>query len=100
MCSETGDDLINYMLDELDQIYNGQASANYVKHIFQNWNAEPHINAAYLFDHEDWRRVRTLGTSVNDKLYFAGEAYTDGEDWGSVHTAARAAKRAVEEMVG
>ena len=96
----TGDDLINYMLDELDAIFDNKASANYVKHIFQNWNAEPHINGAYLFDHEDWTRVRTLGNSVDDKLYFAGEAYTSGTDWGGVHAAARSAKRAVEELVG
>ncbi len=92
-------ELIDYMLAELDAIYDNQASATYIKHTFQNWNAEPHIQAAYLNDYEDWRRVRTLGESVGDKLYFAGEAYTDGEDWGSVHTAAQAARRAVEELV-
>ena len=96
----TGDDLINYMLNELDDIYNGQASANYIKHIFQNWNNEPFINGAYVVDHEDWRRVRTLGESVSNKLFFAGTAYTTGEDWSSVHTAARSAIRAIEELVG
>ncbi len=96
----TGDDLINYMLNELDDVFNGQASANYVKYTFQNWNTEPHIEGAYLYDHENFSRVRTLGESVNDKLFFAGEAYTSGNDWGSVHAAARAAQRAVEELVG
>jgi len=92
--------LIDYMLSELDDIYNGQASASYVKHIFQNWNEEPFANGAYIYDQEDWRRVRTLGESVDNKLFFAGDAYTTGSDWSSVHAAARSAIRAVEELVG
>ena len=92
--------LIAYMLDELDEIFDGQASANYMNHLFQNWNAAPFANGAYVVDHENWRRVRTLGESVGNKLFFAGDAYTTGEDWSSVHTAARSALRAVAEMVG
>ncbi|MEO1437378.1 MAG: FAD-dependent oxidoreductase [Bacteroidota bacterium] len=93
-------DLIDYMLAELDGIFNGQASANYIKHISQNWNEEPFAQGAYIVDHENWQRVRRLGQSVVNKIYFAGCAYTQGEDWSSVHTAARSAKRAVEELVG
>ena len=96
--SET--ELINFILEELDGIFNGQASINYVKHIFQNWNEEPFANGAYIYDNENWQRVRTLGESVEGKLYFAGDAYTDGNDWSSVHAAARSAIRAVEELVG
>ena len=92
-------DRIGYMLNELDAIYNGQASAGYVKHIFQNWNAEPYINGAYLYDHENWGRVGRLAETVDNKILFAGEAYGFSNDWGSVHVAARAAKRAVEEIV-
>lgn len=95
----TDDALINFMLEELDAIFDNKASANYVKHTFQNWNAEPFANGAYVFDHEDWRRVRTLGESVANKLFFAGTAYTDGNNWGSVDAAAQSAKRAVEELV-
>ncbi len=93
------DELIEYILNELDELFDGQASSNYVKHIFQNWNAEPYANGAYIVDHENWRTVRTLGESVNDRLFFAGTAYTEGNDWGSVHTAARAARRVVDEIL-
>ncbi|TYA70001.1 flavin monoamine oxidase family protein [Seonamhaeicola marinus] len=91
-------DLIDFILNELDAIFNGKASANYVKHTFQNWNKEPYANGAYINDEENWKLIRTLGTSVNGKLFFAGDAYTNGEDWSSVHAAARSAKRAVREM--
>ena len=94
------EDLIQLMLNELDEIYDNQASAKYIKHTFQNWNEEPFIHGAYLYDYEDWRIVDKLAESVGDQLLFAGEAYAFANDWGSVHVAARTAKRAVEELVG
>jgi hypothetical protein len=39
-----------------------------------------------------------LGQSINNKVYFAGDAYTTGDDWSSVHAAARSAIRAVKEI--
>lgn len=96
--SLTGDALRDKILAEMDAVYNNQASAHYVKHITQNWNSEEFIRSGYLSDHADWRQVRELGKSVNDKLYFAGAEFTDGEDWVSVHTAAQSARRVVEEI--
>ena len=93
------DDLIQYMLKELDDLFDGQASTNYVKHIFQNWNKEAYARGAYVVDHENWTRVRKLGKSVDNRVFFTGDAYTDGEDWSSVHTAARSARRAVKEIL-
>lgn len=93
-------DLIAYMLAELDAAYNNQATPAYIDHIFQNWQDEPFAQGAYLHQGESWTRVYTLGESVDDKLYFAGDAYTTGDDWSSVHAAARSAIRAVEEMTG
>ena len=63
---------IEYMLNELDELFDGQASPNYVKHIFQNWNAEPYANGAYVVSHENWRTLRALGRSIDDRLFFAG----------------------------
>ena len=34
---------IEKMIEELDELYDGKASANYVKHLIQNWSAEPYI---------------------------------------------------------
>ena len=93
-----GDERINFMLSELDELFDNQASPNYVKHIFQNWNEEPFANGAYIYDQENWRRVRTLGEPVGDKLFFAGDGYTTGDDWSSVHAAARSAIRVVGEL--
>lgn len=94
----SGDELKNFMLSEIDRIYDNQASSNYLGHISQNWNSEPFIKGGYLSDHADWKQVRELGNSVANKLYFAGGEYTDGEDWVSVHIAALSAKKTIEEI--
>ncbi len=96
--SRTGDDLKNFILNELDTIYANQATPNYIKHITQNWNNEPFIKGGYLTDYADWRTVRELGNTVARKLFFAGGEYTDGEDWVSVHTAAKSAKKAIMDI--
>ncbi|HBR99197.1 MAG TPA: hypothetical protein DD979_17735 [Gammaproteobacteria bacterium] len=66
---------------------------------FQNWNAEPFAKGAYVYDYEDWRVLQRLGESVDERLFFAGDAYTQGEDWSSVHAAARSARRAVTDIL-
>ena len=93
------DDLKKVILEELDELYSKRATPAYVKHIVQNWNQEPFIKAGYMTDHADWRTVKKIGESVANKLYFAGGEYTDGEDWVSVHTAARSAKMTIEEIL-
>lgn len=93
------DELKDFMLNELDEIYPNKASENYIKHIHQNWNNEPFIKGGYISDEANWRTVRTLGQSVGDKIYFAGGAYTDGEDWVSVHAAAKSASDAVSGII-
>lgn len=97
--SRSEEELKNFILAELDHLYSQQASANYLNHITQNWNEEPFIRAGYMSDHADWRTVRILGQAVADKIFFAGGAFTDGEDWVSVHAAARSAKMAVDELI-
>ncbi|MGB0167513.1 MAG: FAD-dependent oxidoreductase [Luteibaculum sp.] len=94
----TGDALKDKILGELDAIYNNQATASYVKHISRDWNSEEFIRSGYMSDHADWRQVSELGKAVGDKVYFAGAEFTDGEDWVSVHTAARSAFTAVQSL--
>ena len=90
--------LKDVVLKELDILFSNQASTNYKKHLCHNWNKEPFIKGGYLSDYADWKDVRRLGESVENKVYFAGGEYTDGENWVSVHTAALSAKRAVDEI--
>jgi monoamine oxidase len=92
---DSGDALRDYMLNELDQVFNGAASASYVNHISQNWNEEPHIRAAYLADVNSSSTSTILSTPIDNKVFFAGEAYSSF----SVHVASRAARDAVRAIV-
>lgn len=86
------------ILAELDSIFSNKATSAYVKHITQHWNEEPYVKAGYLVDHADSTTLTTLAESINNKVYFAGGAFTDGTDWVSVHTAARSAISAVKSL--
>ena len=92
--SRSGDELRDYILAELDEEFGGQATDSYLRHIVQNWSADPLARGAYLSDASDWQQVRELGRPVGERVFFGGTAYTDGEDWGSVHNAARSGKAA------
>ncbi|CAL2089705.1 NAD(P)-binding protein [Tenacibaculum sp. 190524A05c] len=92
-------ELIKYILNELDEAFDGKASSSYVKHITQNWSKEPFIEGAYVHDKENWRTIKSLGKSINNKLYFAGTSYTTGDDWGGVHNAIYSGIRAIEEIL-
>jgi hypothetical protein len=80
-------------------VYDNQASPNYIKHTFQNWQNEPFIKGGYLSSDAPWRDVITIGEPIDNKIYFAGGEYTDGENWVSVHLAAQSAKKNIEKML-
>ncbi|MGB0429422.1 MAG: flavin monoamine oxidase family protein [Bacteroidia bacterium] len=95
----SNEEIKNELLSELDEIFDGKASATFIKYLVQNWTKEPFFQSAYISDNSKSSTLYDLGQSVSDKLFFAGEAYTDGSDWGGAHAAADAAKRAVEEIL-
>ena len=94
-----GDALRDYVLQELDEIFDGKASETFQDILVQNWNEKPYARAAYLNDGASTRTSRIMAESVNNKLYFAGCSYTQFTDWSSVHTAARSARDAVRELI-
>lgn len=97
--SLSDENFIASVLEELDTIYGNRATTNYVKHMTQFWNEEPFIKGGYITDHANWRTVRKLRSPVDNKIYFAGGPFTDGNDWVAVHAAAQSAKDAVNEVL-
>ena len=93
------DKLRDYILSELDQVFEGAASPNYVQHISQNWSNEKFIRQAYFADSGNWRLPPRMRESVGGRVFFAGDSYTDGEDWGSVHTAVQSSSEAVDQLL-
>ncbi|TDF42257.1 amine oxidase [Alteromonadaceae bacterium M269] len=95
----SGNDQRDYILAELDEVFDGAASKNYIQHLVQNWSEEPHIKSAYLSDVASVSTSNILAETLGNRVYFAGEAYTKFDDWGSVHAAARAARDAVRSIL-
>lgn len=93
------DELCKRVLAELDDIFAGQASRAFLACRVQDWSQQPFIHQAYLSDHAHWKYPPRMRQPLHNKVFFAGEAYTDGEDWGSVHCAAQSAVDAVDDLL-
>ena len=94
-----GDERLKLILEELDPIFSGKPSETYVKHIAQDWNEEPFIRCAYLADSSSDNAFDEISRAIDEKVYFAGEAYSRDGDWGAVHNAAQSARAAVDELL-
>ncbi|MEM7603531.1 MAG: FAD-dependent oxidoreductase, partial [Verrucomicrobiota bacterium] len=93
-----GAELRDFILDELDQIFAGAASRSYIRHLAQNWSQEEFIRQAYFADSGDWRLPPRMQRPVDRRVFFAGDTYSNGDDWGSVHVAAQSAREAVDGL--
>jgi len=91
------DEIAEFFMKELDKIFSGAASANYKQHIVQNWSTEPYIQGSYSF-YIDGGTIDALARSINNKVYFAGEAYSQ-ENNSTVHGAAETAWDVVREIL-
>ncbi len=96
---DAGDAAIDLILGDLDEVFDGAASASYLRHITQNWNEQPFARAAYLADEVDADISRALAEPIADRVFFAGDAYTTFDDWSSVHAAVWSARDAVRSML-
>ncbi len=93
---DTDENLIQYILNKLDQIFDGKASQTYIKHVTQNWTKEPYIGGSYT--HGDFDVIDSLKARFSDRLYFAGETFAP-DATATAHGAARSAFVAVEEIL-
>ncbi len=93
-------EIINQFLTELDEIFNGKASANYLNHVIQNWSNEPFIQGAYSYSFEGNQEsiVATINKPVLDKIYFAGEALSI-DNQSTVHGACESAYNMIATMM-
>ena len=92
--------IINKFLAELDEIFDGQATPNYLRHRIQNWSQEPYIQGAYSysFDGAQEEIVRAIEAPLAGKVYFAGEALSI-TDQSTVHGACQSAYSTIARMM-
>jgi monoamine oxidase len=104
-----GIDVIPALLEELDEIYDGQASANvrtdatdsqYIATI-QDWSKEPYIKGSrsYLKTGGTNADREALAAPVSKLLYFAGEATDFSGDAGTINGALLSAERVAQEVL-
>jgi len=92
----TNEAIVNALLDELDGIYNGAASQNYLDAHVQDWTTEPFVRGAYSYASIGIGDARkTAAASIDDKLFFAGEAMNLNGHHQTVHGAVETGYREV-----
>ena len=97
----TDDELVDKILKELDDLFDGKATRHYVKHLVQNWSQEPYIQSAYSYNYDDfWDDIGLLQQPLENQLYFAGEyLYKDEYGISTVHGAALSGRHAAQQMI-
>jgi monoamine oxidase len=108
--SPLGKEIIPVLLDELDLMFEGQATPNARRDttanadfiaVVQDWSKEPFIKGSmsYLKPGGTTQDRATLGLPVSDSLYFAGEATDVTGEGGTVNGALHSAERAAKEII-
>lgn len=80
--------IFNALIAELDEMYDGLASKHFISGIVQDWSKEPYIRGAYSYSSIGIGEARqTAAQTIDNKLYFAGEAMNVKGHFQSVHGA-------------
>lgn len=89
------------LLAELDEMFDGAASASYIGHSFEDWYKHPFIRGAYSYPlvgaTADTRK--NLAEPVDNKLFFAGEATNYNGHHQTVHGAIETGYREVINLL-
>jgi monoamine oxidase len=96
-------EIFESIMETLDGIFDGQASANIEDYVVQNWAMEPFIRGAYSFQTPDKSLLlKIMQKPLDDRVYFAGEYLPDptmNDGNGSVHNAAMSGRYAVSQFL-
>ena len=96
------DEIIDSLLEELDMMYDDQATPAFVDAVVQNWSTEQYIAGAYsnFKNYNNLERLR-VPIGANGQVLFAGEGvpYIDYEH-GFVHGAALSGRSVADHILG
>lgn len=97
---ENDEAVIAYVLDQLDEMFEGKASQYFLKAVVQNWSKEPFIQGSYSssFANSEEETVPILVEPIDNKVFFAGEALSI-DNGSTVHGAAQTAYTAIERIL-
>lgn len=88
----------NYLF-ELDGYFNGGASKHFVNYMIKDWGNEPYINGVYSYTKPNGKNARSIARkSIDNKIFFAGEAMNTKLNYGNVHGAIESAMDVLKEI--
>lgn len=90
------EELAKAALAKIDEMFDGQGTKNYIKHVVQNWTREPFVFGAYTMALEKHHR-EAMGKTLQGNLIFAGEHTSEYNSL--VPGAALSGRRAAVEAV-
>jgi monoamine oxidase len=90
---------IESYLSELDGYYDGKASKHFVNYLAQDWGNESYIEGVYSYTKPGQSKARKEAKkSIDNKVYFAGEAMNTQLNYGTVHGAIESGMDVLEEL--
>ena len=99
--SSLGDQAVYVALHELDQVFGDRkATENFEDSYIIDWSKEPYIKGSYSYPSLNSEPERiSLAESIDDKVFFAGEATNAWGHPGTAHGALETGYRAVKELI-
>lgn len=92
-------ELLKLLLQELDEMFDGQASLQFQKAHVEDWYKRPYIKGAYSYSTPGIGNARTISAEpVQNKLFFAGEAMHTNGHHQTVHGAMETAELVVKKI--
>ncbi|MCC5920733.1 MAG: FAD-dependent oxidoreductase [Cyclobacteriaceae bacterium] len=97
---ESEEAIINALLEELDEMYEGKASQHFEKALIKDWTKDPYIKGAYSYSSVGIGDARKIAAaSLENKLYFGGEAMNTNGHHQTVHGAMERSKEIVDKII-
>lgn len=94
------DAITNALLEELDLMYNGEATANFISSAVFDYTDKPFIKGAYAYSTINMGDARKIAAQpIDNKLFFGGEAMNTNGHHQSVHGAIESGYKAVIDIL-
>ena len=93
-------EITNALLQELDEMYDKQASKYFIKSHIEDWTVNPFIRGAYSYSTVGMGNARKIAAqSIQNKIFFAGEAMNRNGHHQTVHGAMETGYQAVRNII-
>jgi lysine-specific histone demethylase 1B len=92
--------ITNTLIQELDLMFNGQASLYFMQSFVQDYTDKPFIKGAYSYSTIGMDNARQIAAEpIDNKVFFAGEAMNINGHHQTVHGAVESAYKAVLDLI-